>query len=210
MVQWQTSLQGLKFFCLISVLWMLASCETSGGGGDACAGFEDIISCVQIVNIAPQDSAGDNSSDVDAFSRVCEPGPPPVFEPFTRHSADITFSNDLLPTADGGFDILLTRYSITYRLVDCPALASGCPPLSSPPEQSINVLIPSGADVTTTVDFVPLAVKDQYADAGGEDGAAVPTYVVHYVFRGRTVPFTAEVTIEGDAEFHITDFDTCP
>lgn len=208
MVQWQTALQGFKFFCLISVLWILASCKTSGGP-DGCAGFEKIVSCVQIVNIAPQNSTGDNSSDVDAFQDLCEPGPPPVFEALTKHSAEITFSNDQLPTADGGLDILLTSYSITYRLINCPPGASGCPPLSSPPSQNINVLIPTGADVTTTVDFVPLDVKRQYRDAGGEDGDAAPLYEAHYVFRGGTRPFTAEVTISGNAEFHITNFNLC-
>ena len=209
MVHRQTTLPGLKFFCLISIVWMLASCETSGGGGEACAGFENIISCVQIVNIAPQDSAGENSSDVDAFQSLCDPGPPAEFEVFTKHSAEITFSNDLLPTAERGSNIELTSYSLTYRLVDCPARASGCPPLSSPPVQRFNVLLPAGGgNVTATVDFVPLSVKDQYADAGGEDRIP-PTYAVDYVFRGRTVPFNAAVTIEGSAEFNIANFNTC-
>jgi hypothetical protein len=204
MGQWQTIVQGLKFFCLIGVLGMLVSCEASGGP-EECAGFEKIVSCVQITSIAPEDSA-----DVDALQNLCDPGPPPVFEDFTKHSAVVTFSNDLLPTADGGFNIQLTSYSIEYEVVDCPQRASACPDLESPGQQLHDVFIASGGSATTTVDLVPISAKDEYVAEGGELGLAVPTYRARYVFRGNTVPFTAGgVTLRGNVEFHITNFNTC-
>jgi hypothetical protein len=168
------------------------------------------VSCLEVDNIAPQDAADNVSSNVDAFRNVCldDEGNPTDPEPFTDHNADITFSNSTFPGADDSFDIRLVRFSISYRLNDCPTGVSGCPALTGF-SAGQSLLIPAGSTVTRTFPFVPLGVKDQYATAGGAEFPP-PSYTAVYTFTAQTTPFNETITVEASAEFSIGNFDLCP
>jgi hypothetical protein len=168
------------------------------------------VSCLEVDNIAPEGADGDASSNVDAFQDICDIDDEgnPEFEPFTDHSAAITFSNNTFPGADGSFDIRLVRFSISYRLNDCPGGASGCPPLTGF-SAGQSVLIPAGSTVTETFPFVPLRVKRQYRTAGGSD-IDPPSYTAVYTFTAQTTPFNDTLTVEASTEFSIGNFDLCP
>jgi hypothetical protein len=190
---------------------VLAGCSASGGSGnpqEGCGGTEATVSCLEITSIAPKDSAGGNSSNVDAFQEVClDPttGAVTSTETFTDHNADITFSNMRFPTATSGFDIRIIGYSVSYSLNQCPALAQGCPPLTGFTANE-SILIPEGGTVTVTLPFVPLRVKNAFCAGGGERGSAIPSYTATYTFTAQTTRFNDTFTVTGSAQFTIGNF----
>ena len=208
MAQRQRIYRGLQGLVLLGLVCLLMSCDDPGGRG--CGGTEATVSCLEVDNIAPQDSADNVSSNVDAFMEQCldDEGNPTEPEPFTDHNADITFSNSTFPGADDSFDIRLVRFTVSYRLNDCPAGASGCPALTGFAAGQ-NLLIPAGSTVTSTFPFVPIRVKDQYALAGGAERPP-PSYTIVYTFTAQTTPFNETITVEASAEFSIGNFNLCP
>jgi hypothetical protein len=167
------------------------------------------VSCLEVNSIAPEDANGEATSNVDAFQGICtddEGNPTP--EPFTDHNAAVTFSNNTFPGADESFAIRIVRFTISYRLNDCPAGASGCPPLTGF-SAAQSLLIPAGGTATATFPFVPLRVKDQYVDSGGA-AFPPPSYNIVYSFTAQTTPFNETITVDASAEFTIGNFDLCP
>jgi hypothetical protein len=127
-------------------------------------------------------------------------------EPFTDHNADVTFANTLFLTATGtGFDIRITGYSVTYTLNQCPAAARGCPPLSGF-SSGETIIVRNGQTVTVRLPFVPLRVKNEFCNARGEVGGAVPSYTATYTFTAQTTGFNDTFTVTGSAQFTIGDF----
>lgn len=202
--------------CIASAVSILLGCETNPS--DDCGGLDDFVSCVSVTNISPQDgSTGTVTSDVDAVRDICEVsgegGATIESEPFTAHSADITFDNSQFTTASDSFDVAVRHFSVSYELANCPDQAAGCPPLTGF-EGEQTFVIPKDGQVTQSFPLVPLAVKDEYVASGGEvgggAGAPYPTYTARYVFTATTEPFSTEIKIRASQDFTIGNFDNCP
>lgn len=214
---WQMARQGLQGLFLVSLIFM--GCAAPGGESTAegCGGLEASVSCLDIVQIAPTATAGGNSSNVDALQDVCRDpvsGDVTGVEPFTDHSAQITFTHTRFPTASGSFDIRILSFTVSYTLNQCPARAIGCPPLTGFTASS-TLLVPAGEEgksnsVTATFPFVPIRVKDEYVTSGGELSFFLPSYTATYVFTAQTTRFNETITARGSAEFTIGNFNNCP
>lgn len=208
MAQRQRIHRGLQGLVLLGLVCLLISCDDAGGRG--CGGTEATVSCLEVDNIAPQDSANNASSNVDAFQDICtdDEGNPTEPEPFTDHSAVVTFSNTTFPGADDSFAIRIVRFSVSYRLNDCPTVASECPALTGF-SAGQSLVIPAGSTVTGTFPFVPLRVKAQYNNAGGSEFPP-PSYTAVYTFTAQTTPVNETITVEASTEFSIGNFNLCP
>jgi hypothetical protein len=73
-----------------------------------------------------------------------------------------------------------------------------------------SIVIPAGQTVTVTLPFVPLSTKQEYVRAGGELGNAPPSYSATYTFTAQTIGVNDTFTVQGSAQFTITDFNNCP
>jgi hypothetical protein len=209
MTQWERAHRWSMGLFVVGISGALVACGSPGGEG--CGGIEDIVSCVTVTEIVPMDSAGTNTSNVDAFPNPDCNGDGTQDDPetFTDHSAAITFSNQPFPKATDSLPVTIRHMAITYSINNCPAGAF-CPPL---PDVSQNVTLVIEAENTTTATFplVPLRVKDAYfAGAGGVPPSAPPSYNANYTFTAQTQGFTDTFQIEASQEFTIGDFDLCP
>jgi hypothetical protein len=192
---------------MLGVLSILVACGNPGG--DGCGGEGDIVSCVSVSSIVPQSAAGDDSSNVDAFFNTdCNAdGIADDPEPFTDDNAEITFSNDPFRDASDSQSVAVRSVTISYSLNSCPAGAI-CPPL---PETTQNVSLVILPENTTPgiFPFVPLRVKQAYANQGGSP-LAFPSYSANYTFVVQTLGFADTFTVEASAEFTIGSFNLCP
>ena len=207
----QQALEGLFLVVLI-----LASCSSPGddGAGGGCGGSEASITCLNVTGIIPT-SLDLDTTNVDALRDQCrdQTGAVTGIEPFGDHNALVTLVNQQFPTTtstDRAFDIGIIGYSVTYRLNQpCPAAARGCPPLTALTSAE-SIFIPAGQTVTVTLPFVPLSTKQEYVRAGGELGSAPPSYSATYTFTAQTIGVNDTFTVQGSAQFTITDFNNCP
>ncbi|GIX47657.1 MAG: hypothetical protein KatS3mg131_1868 [Candidatus Tectimicrobiota bacterium] len=198
---------------LAGVLLLLAGCGTPGG--EACGGAGDFVACLAITSIQPININEEPTSNVDAVRDVCDVDEETgelELEPFGDHNATITFANTTFPGASAGLAITIENFAVSYTLNDCPAQATGCPPLTGftvSPGQTL--VVPADGSVEATFPFVPLRVKDEYVAKGGElFSSFLPSYTANYVFTARTDLFQESIRIEGAAEFTIGNFDNCP
>ncbi len=207
MRRWQKARPWLRGLLWIGILVALAGCP--GPGGDECGGAEALASCVTITSIQPTSTAGGDSSDVDVvFTADCDGDPATVDpEPFTRHDATITFSNDTFPTATGSLSVTLRRMTVTYSLVSCPTGAV-CPPLTGFTE-NLSFSIPEDSSTSDTFSFVPIQVKNEFVNEGGSANA-FPVYQANYAFTAETNFFEDSFTVAGSASFVLGNFDSCP
>lgn len=211
----QITQQGLKGLFLVVLLLISCSGPSDDGAGGGCGGSEAAISCLNVSGITPT-STGDDTSNVDAQQDQCRDavtGAVTGVEPFGDHNALVTLVNRQFPTSattDRAFDIRIIGYSVTYTLNQggCPAAARGCPPLTGF-TSSESIIIPVGETVTVTLPFVPLRVKNAYVQAGGELGTPAPSYSAMYTFTAQTVGLNDTFTVQGSAQFTITDFNNC-
>ncbi len=202
---------------LFLVVLILASCSapSDDGAGGGCGGSEASITCLNVTGIAPT-SLDEDTTNVDALQDQCRDpvtGAVTGIEPFADHNAQVTLVNQQFPTTtatDRAFDIGIIGYSVTYRLNQpCPAAARGCPPLTALTSAE-SIVIPAGQTVTVTLPFVPLSTKNEYVQAGGELGIAAPSYSATYTFTAQTIGVNDTFTVQGSAQFTITDFNNCP
>lgn len=212
MIRWHAKRTLLIGLCAFGALGLLVGCEADVS--DNCGGAGNDVSCLNVTSVNPVDSAGSTTSNVDAVRGICSADGTP--EPFTDHYAAVTFTNsDFSADTLSTLSIIITDYSVTYTLNDCPPNASGCPALtgfSVSPGQTLT--IPPGGSVTTQFPFVPLRVKEEYVTEGGETngslaGAPFPSYTANYVFTGHTDSFGAEIQLHAAAEFTIGNFNLC-
>jgi hypothetical protein len=205
--------QGLQSLFLAVVL--LVSCEGPNGDNpeEGCGGTGGSVSCLSITTIEPTSTAGGESSNVDAFQQLCrEPESGAITaEEFTDHNATVTFTNTAFPTSgrvgvDTPFDIRITSYSVSYRLNQCPAAAQGCPPLTGFTVTGQSLLVPAGDSAQLDVPLVPLRVKNEFCNARGEVGTAIPSYTAVYTFSAQTTRFNENFTVTGSQEFTIGNF----
>ena len=202
--RWKMVHQGFKGLFLVGMIGLLASCESSPGGNE-CGGIGGTVSCGDIVSITPE------SQNVDAFQNICtvdDQGNILTVEEFTDHNADITFANNTFPGAQDSFDIRLLSYTVSFTLARCSPLSAGCPPISSFTKEE-TILIRPGEAVTDSFPLVPIDIKIEYDNDGGDPFTAAE-YTAEYVFTGQTTRFEDTITIEGSTTFTISDFDNCP
>jgi hypothetical protein len=206
--------QGLKGLFLVVLILASCSAPSDNGAGGGCGGSEASVNCLNVTGIAPT-SLGQPTTNVDALQDQCRDltGTVTAIEPFGDHNALVTLANTAFPTATGPtsrpLDIGIIGYSVTYTLNQCPAAARGCPPLTGFTTGE-SIAIPAGQTVTVTLPFVPLSVKNQYVQAGGELGTAAPSYTTTYTFTAQTTGLIDTFTVQGSAQFTITDFNNCP
>jgi hypothetical protein len=208
MTQWQQRRTWLIGLVLLAMVGALVSCGEPGGEG--CGGIEDVVSCVSITGITPTNIAGENTSDVDAVRDICSVDATtgqPELEPFGAHNATITFSNAAFPGSSRSQAVTLQQVSVSYSLNTCPDGAV-CPPLPGFSQSVPTLVIPEGSTASGTFPFVPLSVKDEYVNQGG-DTTRFPSYNADYVFTGQTQFFSDTITIRGSAAFTIGNFDLC-
>jgi hypothetical protein len=211
----QMTQQGLKGLFLVVLLLISCSGPSDDGAGGGCGGSEAAITCLNVTGITPT-SMDDDTSNVDARQDQCQDpvtGTVTGLEPFADHNALVTLVNQQFPTStdtDRAFDIRIIGYSVTYTLNQggCPAASRGCPPLTGF-TSSESIIIPVGETVTVTLPFVPLRVKNEYVQAGGELGIAAPSYSATYTFTAQTIGLVDTFTVQGSAQFTITDFNNC-
>jgi hypothetical protein len=211
----QMTQQGLKGLFLVVLILASCSSPSDDGAGGGCGGSEAAITCLNVTGITPT-SMDDDTSNVDARQDQCQDpvtGTVTGLEPFADHNALVTLVNQQFPTStdtDRAFDIRIIGYSVTYTLNQggCPAASRGCPPLTGF-TSSESIIIPVGETVTVTLPFVPLRVKNEYVQAGGELGIAAPSYSATYTFTAQTIGLVDTFTVQGSAQFTITDFNNC-
>jgi len=211
----QITQQGLKGLFLVVLIFASCSGPDDNGAGGGCGGSEASVNCLNVVRIIPTSTVGGNSNNVDALQDLCRDltGTVTKVEPFADHNALVTLANTAFPTVKAAtshpLDIGVTSFSVTYTLNQCPAEASGhCPALTGFTTGQ-TIAIPAGQTATATLPFVPISVKNQYVQAGGELGAAAPSYTVTYTFTAQTIGVVDTFTVEGSEPFTITDFDNC-
>jgi hypothetical protein len=210
----QMARQGLKGLFLVVLILASCSAPSDDGAGGGCGGSEAAITCLSVTGIVPTSVTGD-TTNVDALQDQCrDPATGAVtgLEPFGDHNALVTLVNQQFPTttaSDRAFDIRIIGYSVTYRLNLCPTAARGCPPLTALPVSGESIVIPVGQTVTVTLPFVPLSTKNEYVRAGGELGIAAPSYSATYTFTAQTIGLVDTFTVQGSAQFTITDFNNC-
>jgi hypothetical protein len=207
--------QGLKGLFLVVLLLASCSSPSDDGAGGGCGGSDASITCLNVTSIVPT-YLDEDTSNVDALQDQCRDpvtGEITGIEPFTDHNADVTLVNKQFPTStstDRAFDIGITGYSVTYTLNQpCPTGAVGCPPLTSI-TSGASIVIPAGQTVTVTLPFVRLSTKNEYVLAGGELRNAAPSYTATYTFTAETIGAIDTFTVQGSAQFTITDFNNCP
>jgi hypothetical protein len=201
---------------LFLVVLLLTSCSSPGddGAGGGCGGSEASITCLSVTGITPT-SLDQVTTNVDAMQDQCrdQTGVVTGIEPFGDHNAIVTLTNKQFPTStstDRAFDIGIIGYSVTYRLNQpCPTGAVGCPPLTGFTVSGESIVIPVGQTVPVTLPFVPLRTKNEYVRAGGELGVAAPSYSATYTFTAQTIGSNDTFTVQGSAQFTITDFNNC-
>jgi hypothetical protein len=212
----QMTQQGLKGLFLVVLLLVSCSGPSDDGAGGGCGGSEAAISCLNVSGITPV-SMDENTTNVDAQQDQCRDavtGAVTGVEPFGDHNALVTLVNKQFPTStatDRAFDIRIIGYSVTYTLNQggCPATARGCPPLTGFTVSGESIIIPVGETLQVTLPFVPLRTKNEYVQAGGELGIAAPSYSTTYTFTAQTVGLNDTFTVQGSAQFTITDFNNC-
>jgi hypothetical protein len=206
--------QILKGLFLVVLILSSCSSPSDDGAGGGCGGSEAAITCLNVTGVAPT-SLDQVTTNVDALQDQCldQTGTATGIEPFGDHNALVTLVNQQFPTTtstDRAFDIGISGYSVTYRLNQpCPAAARGCPPLATLTSAE-SIFIPVGQTVTVTLPFVPLSKKQEYVGAGGELGGAPPSYSATYTFTAQTIGVNDTFTVQGSAQFTITDFNNCP
>lgn len=207
MMRWEQSRTWLMRLFLIALLFLLASCPAPGGEG--CGGVDAFVSCVKITSIQPTSTAGDDSSDVDVVQTPDCDGDPTTLdaEPFTKHDANITFSNQPFPTADDALPVTIRGFTVTYSLAICPTGAV-CPPLTGFSE-SVALAIPVGGTTGGQFSMVPISVKFEFVNNGGTANA-FPTYIANYTFTAETDFFEDSFTIPGSVSFVLGNFNLCP
>ena len=214
MRRWQMTQQGLKSLFLVILILAGCSAPSDNGAGGGCGGSDASITCLNVTRITPTSTISGDTSNVDARQDQCRDltGAVTSIEPFGDHNALVTLANTQFPTSTGqtsrAFDIGTLGFSVTYTLNQCPAAARGCPPLTGFTSGE-SIVIPAGQTVTAILPFVPVSVKNQYVQAGGELGTAAPSYTVTYTFTAQTIGLIDTFTVQGSTSFTITDFNNC-
>ena len=207
-------------YCCLFLIMMFSLFQVSCGSQPGSPGSEGDTGIILDSVVTPSYN-GTSTYSVDVFQELCDPGPPPVFEIFTDHSAvlDIvaTPMNPLLDVQPG--DLYVEEYTIDYyRSSD----SVGAPPIVSD-RRYMSFTIPAptpggSSSVTTTVVLVDLPRKDRYGTdmlsgqfssaLGSSAFAYLNNYTAVYTFYGKNA-FGTHFSFTATTFFQIGSFDYC-
>jgi hypothetical protein len=205
-------------YCCLFLIMVFSLLQVSCGSQAGAPGSEGDTGIKINAVVTPSYNAS-SSYSVDVFQDLCDPGPPPVFEVFTDHSAvvDITATpvNPLLDIQPG--DLYVEEYTVDfYRSSD----SVGAPPILSD-RRFMSFTIPApapGGEVTVsaTVILIDLPRKEQYANdmLSGQYTSAlsgiafINNYTAVYTFYGKN-EFGTHFSFTATTNFQIGSFDYC-
>lgn len=194
-------------------LLLLSSLAACGGGGDSGPNTDGGTGVLLTTTIVPR-YLDANFYSVDVVQQICEPGPPPVFEVFTDHSARVTISARLIDPSTSPGPLVVDKYTIAFvRSTD----SIGAPPILSDTRfETIAIVPPTGTGTSTTtadVVFVDLLRKARYLndiDSGlylSNPPNILNNYTAIYTFEGKQFGRSFSFTVQ--TPFQIGSFDYC-
>lgn len=205
----------LLFLLYISVLSVILYGCGGGAGAPGSKGTEDtnVILDAQVVGLY----LGGNTNDVDTFWSICDEGPPPVYEAYTAHQAEVTFTASLInpnPTIKPG-TLYIDKYTIEYKRSND---SLGAPPIEKATLfKSITIAPPLAGTGTTTVQtsifLVDIPRKEQYSDDVMSGRYSYHPYYLNnytaiYTFYGKN-DYGESFSIKAQMDFVIGSFDYC-
>ena len=200
--------------CSLFPLFFLGSC--GDGPGSPGSQGSDNTGVVPELFMTPT-YLDSNTKSVDVVQQICDPGPPPEFEPFADHQAVLTVTAKLInenPQIPPG-TLFIEKYTVEYRRAQD---SIGTPPIESDTRFDTIVITPpqSGAGSTSTsatVIFVDLKRKDKYL-IDMETGqftsglALINNYTATYTFEGKN-QYGERFVWTAQTDFQIGSFDYC-
>jgi hypothetical protein len=208
-------------FLLFAVCFLILGASFSGCGGGPGSpgshGTENTGVIVDVISISPFYN-GTSTYSVDVVQQVCTPGPPPTFEFFADHGAQVTFNARLVnphATFTPG-TLYIDRYTVEFRR---SADSIGAPPIEKIIDGTVGMPVvippPIGTGITnvsTSVVLVDLIRKFKYLDdidSGIYTSNILNNYTALFTFKGQN-QFGEEFSIEAQpVGFQIGSFDNC-
>lgn len=199
-------------YCLLLVI-----IATGCGGGPGSPGSSGSENTGVMVDASVQGLyQGNPTYSVDAFQGICSEGPPPVYEVFTDHQAEVTFTARLInPGSDfQAGKLYIEKYTVEFRR---STDSIGAPPIESDTRyKTIEISAPIGAGevtVITDIILVDLIRKVQYAeDMLSGRYTSWPAYLNNYTaiftFEGQN-EFGEKFKVKTQMDFQIGNFDNC-
>lgn len=199
-------------YCFVSAV-LLFGCG-GGAGAPGSTGTED--TGVYVDAFVTPLYLEKNTYSVDVFRDICDPGPPPEYEPFTDHNATLTVTARLINpnTTFKAGNLYVEKYTVEFRR---SSDSIGSPPiLSDTRYKTIVIEAPTGTGTTTvedTVILVDLIRKDQYAThvSSGQyssDASYINNYTAVYTFSGKN-EYGKSFRFKAQTDFQIGWFDYC-
>jgi hypothetical protein len=219
-------MNGKGIFSVFGMMGLLCSallcgCGGNGPGSPGSQGNEGTGMNISVADISfvKNTTADTASPNVDAFQEICDPGPPPKFEPFRDHGAVVTFTASLLNprTTFPVGDLFIGKYTVDFRAKND---SIGAPPI----EQFVGfsgVTIPAPAGTAiSSVDasfmLVDLTRKATYATDVTTNpptytfkSSFINNYTATYTFEGQNAN-GVHFTLVGQTDFAIGDYNNCP
>lgn len=205
----------LLFILYIAAMSVILSGCGSGAGAPGSKGIED--TGVQVSAVVSGLYLGEDTYSVDVFQDICEEGPPPVYENFTDHQAEVTFFASLInpnPTIQPGI-LYIDKYTIEYRRSND---SLGAPPIEQDTRFETLIITPpqSGTGTTSstwTIKLIDLVRKEKYGDdvlSGRYDYhlAYINNYTAIYTFYGQN-EYGEDFSVKTQVDFQIGWFDYC-
>jgi len=202
----------LSFIFFVSAIFFYGC----GGGGPGSPGSDgsEKTGVILDATISPKYSDTETSS-VDAFQDVCDPGPPAKYEFFADHGADIIIRARLV-NPDTTFligNLYVEKYTIKYfRSAD----SIGAPPIETDVRYVTMKITPPQSGIGTSLVIYPgvfldLKRKMQYAEdivSGRYTSDSLNNYTAVYKFEGKN-DFGEKFSFEAQKDFQIGNFDNC-
>lgn len=180
----------------------LASC----GDEAKCQGADLNGVCFVVSNVVPRYNSA-NTNNVDVVQGTCGTTP----EPFFDHSATLTLSAFTIGNnRTNSTRILLTRYTISYRLnpgSDNPALGPAIPS-SQANDFGANQTLEVAVNGTQDADLNLFDINQKQDFAAAMTAGAYPSYTATYTVYGAD-EYGREVSSTGSTEIKIGDYNNC-
>ena len=219
-------MNGKKILRVFGMIGMLCSalfwgCGGGGPGSPGTQGAEGtgVNLSVTDISFGANPTADIQSPNVDAFQAICDPGPPPKFEPFRDHTAVVTFTASLLNprTTFPVGDLFIEKYTVDFRVKND---SIGAPPIEQfVGFQRVTIPAPVGAiqsSAVATLMLVDLPRKFTYATnmtttppSYTSSSSFINNYTATYTFEGQNAN-GVHFTLVGQTDFAIGDYDNCP
>ena len=212
-------LRRIALFAAPAVSLFLASC----GDEAECQGADLNGVCFMVSTVAPKYFDAETPS-VDIYLAQCSAGPPPVFEPFSAHTARLTLSAFTIGNnRSNSTRIILRRYSISYVLnpgSDNPALGPAIPGVQVNDFGTGQTFeVPVNGTLEADFTLFDLQQKQDYYDTYVANGFPMdpfaptiplnyPSYTATYTVYGAD-EYGREVSATGSAQISIGAYNNC-